>query len=241
MKKYLIAFACFILPTVICRYLLLLFRVKTHFIGKGSRIGFSILVCDEMNLGACVRIGHFNLISIKRLILNKNTKILHLNVLKGPISVNLDDGAWIHSQNKISGPFLDFEREQMLTLGKDSLIMMKCLFDLTCSIRIGKNTTIAGAGVQMWTHAFYVGRKKRVRLDGGIQIGDNCYIGAYAVVCSGCSITDSTTIGANATVSKNITVPGLYVSQPLRYIEFDADKTISKLTNEVSSGIYEKL
>ena len=240
MKKNLIAIACFILPTFICRYLLWMFRIKTHVIGKGTRIGFSFVLCDEMKLGTNVKIGHLNFIHIKRLDLGKSTKILHLNVIKGPISVCFVDGAWIHSQNKISGPVLDFEREQAFVLGKDSIVMMKCLFDITSSIKIGKNTTIGGAGVQMWTHAFYVGRKKRARVDGGIRIGDNCYIGAYAVVCSGCSIADSTSIGANATVSKSISVPGLYVSQPLRYIEFDADKSISNLTKEVSPGIFEK-
>ena len=240
MKKYLIGILCFILPTILCRYLLLLFRVKTHVIGKGGRIGFSLLVCDNMKLGEETKIGHLNLVHIKSLELKERAKIHHLNLLKGPISVYFDEDAWIHSQNKISGPQLDFKREQNFCLGARSIVMMKCLFDVTASIEIGENTTIAGAGVQMWTHAFYVGREKRARVDGGIRIGNDCYIGAYAVICSGCSITDSTSIGANATVSKSITVPGLYVSQPLRYIEFDADKSIANLTKELSPGIYEK-
>ena len=64
MKKNLIAIACFILPTFICRYLLWMFRIKTHVIGKGTRIGFSFVLCDEMKLGTNVKIGHLNFIHI---------------------------------------------------------------------------------------------------------------------------------------------------------------------------------
>lgn len=240
MKKYLIAIVLFILPTFVCRYLFLIFRLKTHRIAKGCRIGFSMVICDSLQLGQNTRIGHLNFIKIKKIELNERSKILHLNVLKGPISVCFDEDSWIHSQNKISGPVLSFVREQKFCLGKKSMVMMKCLFDITDSIEIGENTTIAGAGVQMWTHAFYVGKENRVRVDGGIRIGNNCYIGAYAVVCSGCTITDCVSIGANATVSKSITVPGLYVSQPLRFIEFDADKSIANLKNEIYPGIFER-
>lgn len=240
MKKILIAIALFVLPTIICRYLLLIFRIKTHGIAKGCRIGFSIVICDIMKLGPNTKIGHLNFVHIKKLELNDRSKILHLNFIKGPISVFFDEDSWIHSQNKISGPVLNFAREQKFCLGKKSTVMMKCLFDITHSIEIGDDTTIAGAGVQMWTHAFYVGREKHARVDGGIRIGNSCYIGANAVVCSGCSITDFTTIGANATVSKSISVPGLYVSQPLRFIEFDADMSIANLRNEIYPGIFQK-
>lgn len=240
MKKYLIAIVLFILPASVCRYLLLIFRIKTHRIAKGCRIGFSVIICDSIKLGQDTKIGHLNFVHIKRLELNDRSKILHLNFLKGPITVLFDEDSWIHSQNKISGPVHNFVREQKFCLGKKSMVMMKCLFDITDSIEIGDNTTIAGAGVQMWTHAFYVGREKRVRVDGGIRIGNNCYIGAYAVVCSGCTITDYTTIGANATVSKSISVPGLYVSQPLRFIEYDADMSIANLKNEIYPGIFER-
>lgn len=240
MKKYLIAIALFILPTFVCRYLFLIFRLKTHKIAKGCRIGFSVIICDSIKLGQDTKIGHLNFIHIKKLELNDRSKILHLNFLKGPIAVFFDEDSWIHSQNKISGPVLNFAREQKFCLGKKSMVMMKCLFDITDSIEIGENTTIAGSGVQMWTHAFYVGKEKRARVDGGIRIGNNCYIGAYAVVCSGCNITDDTSIGANATVSKSISVPGLYVSQPLRFIKFDADMSIANLKNEIYPGIFER-
>lgn len=240
MKKYLIAIALFCLPTVLCRYLLKMFMVKSHMISKGAKVGFSFVVCDKLQLGSDTKIGFLNYINIKELELRRKARIRHFNILKGPIYVFFDELAWIHSQNKISGPILNFERKQKFSLGKGAQVMVKCLFDVTGSIQIGDNTTLAGAEIQMWTHAFYVGKQKQARLDGGITIGDNCYIGARVVICSGVSIVDSTCIGANSTVSKSIQVPGLYVNQPLRYIEFDADKAISNLTKEIFPGVFEK-
>ena len=111
MKKYLIAIALFCLPTVLCRYLLKMFMVKSQMISKGAKVGFSFVVCDKLQLGSDTKIGFLNYINIKELELRRKARIRHFNILKGPIYVFFDDLAWIHSQNKISGPILNFERK----------------------------------------------------------------------------------------------------------------------------------
>lgn len=50
------------------------------------------------------------------------------------------------------------------------------------------------------------------------------------MICAGVNICSDVALGANTTVSKNIETPGLYVSQPLRFIEFNGDKAIDNLT-----------
>jgi acetyltransferase-like isoleucine patch superfamily enzyme len=62
-----------------------------------------------------------------------------------------------------------------------------------------------------------------------VVIGNNCHI-ATKVVLLGCKISDGITIGANSCVSKDLEKSGLYVNQPLRYIEsYDPDEKMNAL------------
>ncbi len=54
-------------------------------------------------------------------------------------------------------------------------------------------------------------------------------------MCRGGNITHDVAVGANTVVTKSLDKPGLYVSQGLRYIEYDADKTIEKLEKELNN------
>lgn len=74
----------------------------------------------------------------------------------------------------------------------------------------------------------------------GVTIGDNCVVGVGVVICAGVKIADNVAVGANATVSKDLTKAGLYVSQPLRYIEYDAEKKIESLGEPTEDGVYRK-
>ena len=73
------------------------------------------------------------------------------------------------------------------------------------------------------------GKEKHVRLDGTINIGSNCYIGASCILLPGICIGDNITLGAGTTCSKSVTEQGVYVSSKLQYIPYDADERIKSL------------
>jgi len=130
-------------------------------------------------------------------------------------------------------------------LGEHSKITSSHRFDMMRSILIGCNTVIAGIATQFWTHG-YVHKKNnsRYRVDGEIKIGDNVYIGSNSIINAGLMINNNITVGSNSVVSKSLKDEGLYVSQPLRYINVDFDKktkTLKKITNDkLVEQVYEK-
>jgi len=88
-----------------------------------------------------------------------------------------------------------------------------------------------------------MGKNRNVRIDGAVEIGERCDIGARSVICSGVKLADAIVIGANTTVSKSLTQSGLYVNQAIRYIPFDADESIQKLEElncRVDKNVYRK-
>lgn len=219
----------FFFPTFLARLIVNLFPNK-H-IGKNTKIGFSFLVCDNMQIETCCKIGHLNIIRCQHFQMHDNCKIRHLNFIKGYMSVEMKKGVWINSQNKITSPYRN-ERTWHLPsfrVGKNVTIIMHHIFDVTDDIEIGEGCLFAGVGTQVWTHAFIKGNKQDVRVDGKVVIGRNCYIGSSSIICSGVKVTDNVVIGAGTIVSKNLIKQGLYVSQPIRYIEYDSDQAIKRL------------
>jgi acetyltransferase-like isoleucine patch superfamily enzyme len=167
-------------------------------------------------------------------------------MIKGHLTVRLEGNAWINSQNKITAPAKSQRtwHEPQFILKTGAQVIMHHLFDVTDDIVIGERVTLAGDGTQIWSHAFFLGSQKHVRVDGSVHIGNDCYIGARCVICAGVSIADHVALGAGTVVSKSLLEPGLYVSQPLRYINYDADESIRKMEEagiKRAEGVYEKM
>lgn len=203
-----------------------LFRIRRY------KVGFSLILADEIMLEDGAKIGHLNCIICRKLVMKKNASIGKLNFIKGNIDLVMEERADINMQNKITSILRnELKRGRSeLHLKYHAKIGVGHMIDMTDSITIGENSMIAGAGSQLWTHGFYFSKEgdKVSRIDGEITIGNNCYIGARCVICAGVSIPAATTIGANSCVSKSLEKSGLYVSQSLRYIEFDPDVAIER-------------
>ena len=155
--------------------------------------------------------------------------MFHLNVIKGRLDMITGKGLYMHSQNKISASMIDRGFIPIFEIKENVSFIMKHTVDLTDSVTIGEHTTVAGVGTQIWTHAFYIGEKRAEKVLGSVEIGKNCYIGSNVIICAGVTIRDNIAVGANATVSKDLTKPGLYVNQALRFIEYDGDKAIDAI------------
>jgi acetyltransferase-like isoleucine patch superfamily enzyme len=231
--KFIRAVTLFFLPSFLSIFFLRLFGCKVR-----GKVGFSWVWTDKIVLDKSTRIGHFNLITVSELNMKEGSFIRRYNIIKGGISVFLNKKSIINQFNKLTAGKSCNSR---FVLNYNSIIGSKHLLELTSNIIVGDHSIFAGEGSQVWTHGFYHSKfpLKRWRVDGDVVIGKNVYIGARCILNAGVTICDNATIGSGSVVSKDISVAGLYVNQPLRLIEFDPDVKILKYI-KINDNVYKK-
>jgi acetyltransferase-like isoleucine patch superfamily enzyme len=199
MKNIIRALLLAIFPTSVVRSLV---NVLGYNLEPGARVGFSWVCCDNLEMSGSSRIWHFS-------------------KLTGPFSAILAEHSYI-------GHFINITRGRMgvsyggsvLTLGRYANVTSRHRLDLCQSISIGDFSTIAGNGSQLWTHGYIHEETglERYRIDGGIIIGKNVYIGSMCFISMGVQIADGIIVGGGSSVAKNLSEPGMYVSGSLRYL-----------------------
>lgn len=216
----------FFLPSPISIWIVKILPIGVKIMGKG-KIGFSIIMADEVILEEGAVIGSLNIINVRRLKMAKESRIRNRNKISGNINVELGEKAVISRKNAICNE-KESHRNTTFYLGYNSVIGSAHHIDLTQNVTIGENSILAGIGTQVWTHGFYHSKEgeARWRIDHSVCIGNNVYVGSRCILCQGITISNSITIGAGAVVSKDLVQQGLYVSQALRYIQFDPDVKI---------------
>lgn len=227
----------FIFQNVVTIFMPSILKVKIlnlmgHSISRKSKIGPVILgKSTKLSLHEGTIIGGFNLFSCYLVELKQDSFIRRFNTFQGVFSVKLDKQASIGNFNR----FVNSSRELQVSksefkLGVSSNLTSKHYFDMTASIIIGRNTVIGGGGSQFWTHGFqhFNKGKSRFRVDGAIQVGDGVYIGSRVLFNPGVTVSDSVSLGAGAIVSKDLSEPGLYVSQQLRCLEVSEESFLKK-------------
>lgn len=219
MKKYFRAVLLLVTPSFVLR-----------FFNMGG-VGLSIILVDNLSLAPNVKIGHFNLIKCQALNMEACSQIGHFNLIIGYMEMLLKIKAVIGNFNSFHGGRNKSKCYSLpqLILHDKAKIVGHHYFDLIQSIHIGKNSILAGAFSQCWTHSYIYGSQKHVRLDGEIKIGNNCYIGASCILLPGITIGDNIMLGAGTTCSKSIRESGVYVSSKLEYIPYNADERIKSL------------
>ena len=237
-----------ILTTTIC--LLPISRIKPfllnalgHKVSYTSKIGFSLILTDQLSLDSEATIKRFNLIKIPRIVLRKKSKIGNFNYIGGDFDIILKNDSIISNLNIISRGQVQWKKPRSkLIIGRKSQITSLSTVDLAASVIIGDDTVLAGKGIQVWSHGF-IHDKTRTRnlVVGKVIIGSNVYIGAKTCINPGVTIGDDITIGTGSVVSKDLLEYGLYVSAPLRFLKFDPEIRIQNLTRiNVRGQIYYK-
>jgi UDP-3-O-[3-hydroxymyristoyl] glucosamine N-acyltransferase len=228
MRRFLTAAAA-LLPS---RLAVLLLRLIGHKVKPRVKIGFSLLLVDRLYLDENSDIGHFNLVSCRRIVLRQAARIGNMNVVLGPVSVWLGNGSKLGNRNQIrrAKPPVTYG-SAMLKMGKVSAITASHIVDCTRSVILGNYSTVAGQGSQIWTHGYYHCAEgiDRFRVDGRICLGNNVYIGSASVITAGVRIANHVIVGSHSSISKDLDRSGLYVSQPLRYMEYNLETILSKL------------
>lgn len=217
-----------------------------HTIDKRAKIGPVILGRTvKLNLSKGTSIGAFNIFVCHEVCLKNDTFIRRFNTFQGAFDLLLNKQTAIGNFNRFTNGGRELvSSKSIFSLGEFSNLTSKHYFDLTESIVIGSNTVIGGSSSQFWTHGFQHFNKGQVRhrVDGAITIGDGVYIGSRVLFNPGVKVKDSISIGAGAIISGSLSVPGTYVSQPLRFIEVNERKFYEKYkpSNNLNTSVYKK-
>ena len=218
-----IAVLLLLFPTSFVRHLA---RLGGHRIAPGARIGFSLVLSRRIYLDSQTRIGHLNIIRNDRLLLRKGAYIGHLNTIHGPVGILLAKRAAIGNRNVVSRAARGVTYgAAVFRLGELSKITASHSIDCTVSVTFGEFSTLAGKGSQIWTHGYVHAMEgaERYRVDGRVCLGRNVYVGSRAIITGGVNISDGIMVGVGTVVSKSISKPGMYVSSAIRYLPKPGD------------------
>ena len=188
-------------------------------IGRGVRIGLTVLDVDRCTLGDAVRIGHFNLFTrIKDLHIGDHVRVGFGNLFRGGSLLVLGrycDLLRLNRINAIPEPDVIGSPEPVFVLGEGSVVTAEHRFDFTDRIEIGKCAVIGGRNSSFWTHnrqatlpihigAFsYVGSE--VRFAPGAMIPSRCIVGLGSVVTGPIEEEGSLIAGIPARVMRSLT------------------------------------
>ena len=240
MKKLITAVIC-LFPS---RISVLFLKLIGHKLSWNSKIGFSIILTNDLILEKDAKIGHFNIIKINKIDLKEKAYIGNFNLIKGPLELIFDKQGAVGNLNVISrAPKGIVYGDAILKLGELAKITGRHTLDLTRSITLGSFSTVAGAGSQLWTHGYIHAEKgrERIRVDGEIKIHNNVYIGSSCIINAGVEINSAITIGSNSTISKDLEESGMYVGQALRFIKKNIEDVRSSLNKVDKDNLVEEV
>ena len=165
-------------------------------IGRGVKIGLSLIDARKCVIGDDVTIGHFNLIvDVGSISIGENTRIGTLNVIRGGEEVDIGRFCEIIRLNEINSipdPIVSNPVDQRFILGSGSVITASHKIDFTDKVQFGERVILGGRNSSLWTHSrqstlpISIGRQtyvgSEVRFAPGSVIGQRCVVGIGSVV-----------------------------------------------------------
>jgi acetyltransferase-like isoleucine patch superfamily enzyme len=165
-------------------------------IGRGVRIGFSLIDAAQCQIDNDVTIGHGNVvIGVRSLSIGDHARIGHLNVMRGGDELRIGRYAEILRMNEINSipnPETVNPTVPQFSLGRGSVVTTGHKIDFTDRVEIGDRTIIGGRNSSLWTH-----NRQRTA---PITIGSQTYIGSEIRVAPGGAIPSHAIIGIGAVV-----------------------------------------
>jgi len=139
--------------------------------------------------------------------------------LLGLFGADVGDGARVHR-----GLLLNAEHGfSRLRIGAGVYVGPGVTLDLCGSLSLGARTTVS-TGAILLTHTDAGSSHRNAVLDAfppstdGIVIGEDCWIGAGALVLDGCSLGSRCVVGAGAVVTKPLSGSAVFGGVPARFL-----------------------
>jgi acetyltransferase-like isoleucine patch superfamily enzyme len=204
-------------------------------IGRGARIGVSLLDVDHLELGDGARIGHGNLLLRTRAVrLGERAEIGFANVLRGGHEIVLDRFATVFRfnvlnsipDNDATGP-----TDPRLHLGPGAYVVSGHRLDFTDRLTIGKNVIVAGRNSSLWTHNRQATQP--------IAIGDFCYLGSEVRVAPGASLGEWSILAMGAVLAGSAEPRQVHGGVPARALRAINDEDVRILAKKTKNDIPE--
>lgn len=181
------------------------FRYK---IGKGVRIGLSIIDAGECVIEDDVSIGHFNVVTrVEKLTIHDHARIGHLNIIRGGSEVSLGRYSEIIRLNEINSipdPDVVNEIDPRFLLGDGSIVTTGHKIDFTDRVEIGRRVILGGRNSSLWTH-----NRQRTR---PITIGEKAYIGSEIRMAPGSTIPARSIVGIGSVITASLAEEGKLIA-----------------------------
>lgn len=193
---------------------LLIFNKLFGYQIENSKIGFGVVIlADRVEIkNSTIKRNNIlkcSTIYIVNSTIKKNNRFINISSLVINENVTIVSGNKFYGMEKRTTPFFQFQNIEIM---KNSIITNNHYFDVSDSILIGSNVTVAGRSSQFWTHSFDLNHTK---VQSPIKIGDNVYIGSACIIQQGITIANNVMVGAGTVIHKNISESGLYVSSQM--------------------------
>lgn len=216
--KRLLALVTLGFPWPLRRWILV--RVFGYRIHPTARIGLSLMLPRELDMGEGARIGHLNVCKgLDRLVMGAYATIGRGNWITGFPAGHPRHFA--HCQG----------RAPELVLGEHAAVTHRHLLDCTDRITVGAFTTVAGYQSQFLTHSIDVIANRQDAHP--ITIGERCFVGTNVVVLGGAVLPDRSVLGAKSLLNKAYETPlKVYGGVPARPVA-DLPETAQYLHRDV--------
>ena len=177
-------------------------------IGKGVRIGISIIDAGECTIEDGVSIGHFNVVTrVEKLTIHDHVRIGHLNIIRGGSEVSLGRYCEIIRMNEINSipdPDVVNEIDPRFLLGAGSIVTTGHKIDFTDRVEIGRRVILGGRNSSLWTH----NRQRTLP----IMIGDKTYIGSEIRMAPGSMIPPRSIVGIGSVITAQLAEEGKLIA-----------------------------
>jgi acetyltransferase-like isoleucine patch superfamily enzyme len=166
-------------------------------IGRGVRLGLSLIDARECEIADGVTVGHLNIIlGVGKLSVGERARVGHLNVIRGGEEVTLGRYAEIMRMNEINSipdPVVVNPTDPRFILGDGAVVTAGHKIDFTDRVTIGRRTILGGRNSSLWTH-----NRQRTR---PVEIGELTYVGSEIRVAPGGVIPSRCVVGIGSVVT----------------------------------------
>lgn len=191
----------FVLPWNLRR--ILLSRLLGFTVSPKSKIGFSLILADHLEIDEGAKIGNLTVVrGLHRLRIDSYGSLGNLN--------------WV-TATPIGSPYFSEQigREPNLHIQAHAAITHRHIVDCTDSVTIGAYSTFAGWRSQILTHSIDLSRGRQSCAP--VAIGMYCFVGTSVVILKGSVLPDRSVLGAGSVLNGKMTEPGmLYGGVPAR-------------------------
>lgn len=126
------------------------------------------------------------------------------------------------------------ERYPFITHGENCFIAKSAYVDHRQPIKLGNDVTICD-WVKILTHDYspvFKGKEERL---GGLEIGNNVFIGIQSIILPGIKIGDNVIVGAGSVVTKDLPSNATYAGNPAKEISNTRTENRPEQINENSA------